>query len=140
VSTGPHERVTQTDPGPLPRLLLLATVLVGGQGCFFVGYAVLEIFHLSSSRVAMGITTSIFFAAYGGLLLACAYAFMRRDGWARSPAVLAQFITLLVAWSFRGGETTLIAVAAAGVAVVSLIGLFAPSTATALADRPSRPV
>lgn len=128
------------EPGSLPKALVLAAVLVAAQGCFFVGYAVLEIMHLSGNRVAMGVTTSIFFAAYGALLLACAFAFTRRDGWARSPAVLAQFITLLVAWSFRGGETTIVAVGAALIAGLALVGLFAPSTAAALADRPSRPV
>ncbi len=124
----------------LPRLLVIATFLVATQGCFFVAYAILEVLHISSNRVAMGVTTSIFFAAYGALLLASALAFSRRDGWARSPVVLAQFITLLVAWGFRGGETTMVAVVLGAIALVTLVGVFAPSSAEALADQSSRQV
>lgn len=140
MSTLAPDSTPGTNKDRLPRLLVGATLLVAAQGCFFVGYAVLEVFHISGNRIAMGVTTSIFFAAYGGLLLACAYAFTRRDGWARSPVVLAQFITLLVAWGFRGGETTVVAVVVAAIALLTLVGVFAPSSAEAMADNSSRQV
>jgi hypothetical protein len=121
----------------MPAPLLVSAVLVALQGFFFVGYAILEVLHLSGARLTMGLTTSAFFAAYGALLLAGAWAFTRGDGWARSPVVLAQIITVLVAWGFRGGETTVVAVTAAVIAIVSLAGIFHPASVSAFDADPS---
>ncbi|MGL5824251.1 MAG: hypothetical protein ACRCYU_05345 [Nocardioides sp.] len=52
----------------LPLPLLMSAVLVTGQGLFFVGCAVLELVHLSSARLVMGLTTCAFLVAYGGTL------------------------------------------------------------------------
>lgn len=109
-------------------LLRVASALVAVQGVFFVGYGCLEFWHISSARLTMGLTTGVFFAAYGALLLACSYAFTHRGGWARSPVVLTQGIAILVAWGFRGGDTTAIAGAVVVIAIVILIGVFAPSS------------
>ena len=62
----------------------------------------------------MGVTTAVFFAVYGAALLLCAWSVHRGQSWARSPIVLAQLIQLGLAWSFRGGDTTLVAVGARG--------------------------
>ena len=137
--SGP-DRPAELPLARLPKLLVMSAVLVAGQGLFFVAYALLELLHLSTSRLALGVTTSIFFATYGGLLLACAYAFTRTEAWARSPVVLAQFITLLVAWGFRGGATTVIAVGVATIALTTLVGVFAPASAEAMAENRSRQV
>jgi hypothetical protein len=54
--------------------------------------------------------------------------------------VLAQLIQLGLAWSFRGGGTTVIAVVIAVVAVVVLVGLLHPASVEALAeDRTDEP-
>jgi hypothetical protein len=106
------------------------------EGLLLLCYAALELVSVSSDRVAVALTTAVFFAAYGGLLLACAWAVNRGRSWGRSPIVLAQLIQLGVAWSFRGGETTLVAVAIAVVAVVVLAGMLAPSSIAALDERP----
>jgi hypothetical protein len=45
---------------------------------------------------------------------------------------MAQLIQLGVAWSFRGGDSTLVAVALAGVALVVLVGIFHPASLRAL--------
>ena len=111
-----------------PALLGVSAVLVALEGLFFIGYAGLEFWHLSSGRLTMGLTTGAFFVAYGVLLLACAYAFTHRGGWARSPVVLTQGIAILVAWGFRGGDTTIIALAVVAIAMVILVGVFAPSS------------
>ncbi len=119
---------------PNPAPLIAAASLVALEAVLLLGYAVLELVSVSSDRVALAVTTSLFFAAYGGLLLACARAITRGRSWGRSPIVLAQLIQLGVAWSFRGADTTLVAIALAVVAVVVLAGLLAPSSVDALSD------
>lgn len=117
-----------------PAPLVVAAVLVALEGLLLVGYAVLELVSVSSDRVAVAVTTALFFAAYGGLLLAAAWSITHGRSWARSPIVLAQLIQLGVAWSFRGGDTTAVAAVMAVVAVLVLGGLFAPASLEALAD------
>jgi hypothetical protein len=114
--------------------LIVAASLVTVEGLLLLVFAVLELASLDADRVAMGATTSIFFVLYGAGLLLCAWSLVRGSSWARSPVVLTQLIGLGVAWSFRGGETTIVAVAIAVVAVVVLIGLFHPASLAALAD------
>jgi hypothetical protein len=120
---------------PNPAPLVVAASLVAVEGLLLLGYAVLELASISSDRVAVALTTSVFFAAYGALLLAAAWAVTHGRSWARSPIVLAQLIQLGVAWSFRGGDTTAAAVAMAVVAVVVLAGMLVPSSLDALGDR-----
>lgn len=96
--------------------------------------AVVELATLSTTRLTMGVTTAVFFLAYGAALLGCALLLTRRVTWARSPAVLAQLIQLGLAWSFRGDPTTWVAVGLAVVAVVVLAGLFHPGSLDALAE------
>jgi hypothetical protein len=117
-----------------PAPLVVAASLVAVEGLLLLGYAVLEAFSISSDRVAVGVTTALFFAVYGGLLLLCAWSVTGGHSWARSPIVLAQLIQLGLAWSFRGGETTAVVVAIAVVALIVLVGLLMPASVEALAD------
>jgi hypothetical protein len=110
----------------------VAASLVAVEGLLLLGYAVLELFNVSSDRVAVGVTTTVFFAAYGVLLLVCTRAVLRGGSWARSPIVLAQLIQLGLAWSFRGGETTAVAIGIAVVAIVVLVGILNPASIDAL--------
>ena len=122
-----------------PAPLVVAASLVAVEGLLLLGYAVLELASTSSDRVAVAVTTAVFFAAYGGLLLAAAWAVTHGRSWARSPIVLAQLIQLGVAWSFRGGGTTVAAAVLALVAVLVLVGLLVPSSIAALDEREVRP-
>jgi uncharacterized membrane protein len=121
-----------------PAPLLLAASLTVLEGVVLLAYAVLEAVNVSADRAAVGVTTSVFFAGYGGVLVLCAWSVTRGHSWARSPIVLAQLIQLGVAWSFRGGGTTLLAVAIAAIAVLVLVGLLSPPSVAALADRDDR--
>ena len=123
---------SQTKPAPLA----VAASLVAVEGGLLLLLAVLEAANLSSDRVTMGATTSLFFGGYAVALLGCALALIRGHSWARSPIVLAQLIQLGVAWSFRGGTTTLVAVALVVVAVVVVAGLLHPASVEALSDDP----
>ena len=120
-----------------PRPLLLAAVVAGLEALALIVLGVLELANLSSVRLAMGVTTTIFFMGYGVALGACAWALTRLAGWSRAPVVLAQLIQLGVAWSFRGGETTPVAVVLAILAVVVLVGIFHPASTAALVDDPT---
>jgi hypothetical protein len=119
---------------PRPATLTAAVVLVALEALVLVVLAVLELFSLRADRLTMGVTTAVFFLVYAAALLLCAWGLLRLVSWARSPVVLAQLIQLGVAWSFRGGDTTVVAVVIALVAVVVLIGLFVPSSLAALSD------
>lgn len=117
-------------PAPLVVALSLAAV----QGLLLVGYAVLELANTASTRLAVGLTTSAFFAMYGVGLLACAWALHRGRSWARSPVVLTQLIAFGIAWSFRGEGTTGVAAALFAVGVVVLVGVLHPRSIEHLAE------
>jgi len=124
------------EPSHIPPPLTVAASLVAVEGAMVVLLALIETGNLDTSRLAMGLTTAVFFAVYGGGLLLCAWQLTRRASWARSPVVLAQLIQLGLAWNFRGGETTWIAVGLAAVALIVVAGIFHPDSLTALADDP----
>ena len=111
---------------------MVAASIVAVEGLLLAGYGVLEAAAISTGRVTMGATTAIFFLAYGGGLVACAWGLWRLRSWARGPVILAQLIQLGVAWSFRGGDTTLIAVALAVAALVVAVGVLHPASTQAL--------
>jgi len=128
-TSGGPARTTRT-PGPL----LAAAALVGAEGLALAGYGLAQLTALTASRATMGVTTTVFFVGYGVGLCACAWALRRRVSWARAPVVLAQLIQLGVAWSFRGGSTTPVAVLTAVLALLVLAGIFHPASLAALAD------
>ena len=104
-----------TRPGPaarrVPTPLVLATGLALSRRWCWSLFGIAEVCWLSeTSRPTMGITTSLFFVVYGVGLGWCAWQLRRLESWARAPIVLAQLIQLGVAWSFRGGSTTAVAV------------------------------
>jgi len=122
----------QDNPAPL----VVAASLVAVEGGLMLMFALMEMGSLASERLTMGVTTAVFFAVYGIGLLVCTWQVTRGNAWARSPIVLAQLIQLGVAWSFRGGETTWVAICLAVVAVIVLAGLLHPQSIDALHDEP----
>ena len=130
--------MAQTPPINAPAPLVVAASLTAVEGLVVGIFGVLELASLSSGRVTMGLTTAVFFAAYAVGLVWCAWSLTRLLPWARSPVVLAQLIQLGLAWNFRGGSTTPIAIGLAVVALLVLAGLFHPASMKAL-DRSSSP-
>ena len=120
------------DRAPAP--LVVAASLVAVEAILLVLQGFAELVVLSGERVAMGVTTAGFFLVYGAGLAFCAWTVTRLRSWARAPIVVAQLIQLAVAWSFRGGSTTPVAVALALAAVLVLVGIFHPASIDALAD------
>ena len=123
--------------GP-PAPLVVAASLVAVEGGLLLLLAVLELGSLTSERASMAVTVTVFFLLYGAGLLLCARAVARGRSWARSPIVLAQLIQLGVAWNYRDGATTGLAVGLAVVAVVVVAGLLHPASVEALAEHPDR--
>ena len=121
----------RTQPSPL----VVAASLVAVEGALLLAYGVLEAASVHSDRVAMGVTTALFFAALGAVLMACAWLVVRGRAWARSPIIVAQVMFLGLAWSFLGGATTWVSVVLALVAVVVLVGLLHPASVDALTER-----
>jgi hypothetical protein len=128
----PADRSDRTRRVTAPPFLVVAVALVGAEAVALGLLGVVELGVLSSSRAVMGLTTALFFLAYGGGLGACAWQLLRLRSWARAPVVLAQLIQLPVAWGFRGGATTLVAALLAVAAVLVLVGVFHPSSIAAI--------
>jgi len=125
--------VVETDERHRPGALLGAAVLVGLEGLALAVLGVLELANLHSNRVALAVTTAVFFLALGAGLGACARGLAQVRTWARGPVVAVQLITLLLAISFWGGDTRPVAVTLALVSVLTLVGVLNPVSTRALA-------
>jgi hypothetical protein len=133
--TEPSDAGTPARPGSLPGALSLAAVLVFVQGLGLLVLAVVGLVDLNSARRGVGVSVAAFFALYGGLLLACAWALTRRRGWARGPVLITQLIQLGIAWNAR--ENLLLAVPLALAAVLVVAVMVQPATIDALQPGPS---
>lgn len=117
-----------------PPALIVGASLAAVEALVLVGYGVAELASVAGGRIAVALTTGVFFALYGGFLGWCAYALYRLHSWARSPVVLAQLIQIGVALSFWGGATKPVAITLIAVAVVTLVGVLHPASVDALAE------
>lgn len=117
-----------------PRSLLLAAALVSAQGLVSAGFGVLEAFHTTSARATMGVTTSLFFVVFGAALVLCAWGLSRSSTWARGPVLIAQLISLGLAWNFRDGDTLPASIGLAVPAVAVLVAMLRPESIAALDD------
>jgi len=115
-----------------PAPLVAAASLAAVEGLVIGVYGLLELFSVTPGRVTMGVTTAVFFVAYGALLVFCGWQLIRRTAWARGPVLLAQLIQLGLAWNFRDGDTLPVAIGLALVSVVVFAGLFHPASMRAL--------
>jgi uncharacterized membrane protein (DUF2068 family) len=119
-------------PHGAPPPLVTAAGLTLVEGLLTVMYGVSEAVHVTAERLVMGVTTSVFFMAYGAAMMLCAWGLTRLRTWARGPVLLAQLIWLGLAWNFRDGGTWPVAVALAVPAALVLVGMLVPSSVEAL--------
>ena len=124
---------------PIPAPITVSASLAALEGAALLIYGILELFNISGGRAVMGLTTSLFFAVYGAGLLWAAWAMRGGASSARSPIVFTQLLMLGLAWSFRGGETTQVAIVLAVVAVVVLAGSLHPASVSYLVEEDSHP-
>jgi hypothetical protein len=106
--------------------IVVAAALLALEAIIALGYAVLEIGQVRMSRAAVGVGVTIMMAALGLLLIAVARGVFLGKRWSRGPAVATQLILLPIAWSFRGGSTTWVAVVLAVLAIAVLVGVLHP--------------
>ncbi|MET3960779.1 hypothetical protein ABIE44_000713 [Marmoricola sp. OAE513] len=126
------EAETSPDPRQAPVPLRVAAAVVALEGVFAVVFGAVEAFATTSERAVMGATTSLFFVAFGAGIVLCAWGLSKVRSWARGPVMLAQLMSLGLAWNFRGGETWWISVVLAVPAVIGLVGMLHPETVAAL--------
>lgn len=124
---------SETSPSAPPPLVTAASV-TAVEGLVLLALAALEMASLTGGRLTMGLTTAVFFAAFGVLLMACGWLITRGHTWTRGPILLAQLMGLGLAWNLRGGETTLVSVAIAVVALIVIAGMLHPASLAALND------
>lgn len=103
---------------------------MGVQGLVLVLLAVLEAASADADRASLAVSTSVFFAGYGVVLLVGAVGLLRRSTWARGPMLLTQLIMLGIAWSLR--DQTAVAVMMALVAALAIAGVVHPDSIAAL--------
>ena len=108
------------------------------EGILVGAFGLAEALNLDSDRLVMGVTTGVFFLAYGLGLVLCAWGMNKVRPWARGPVLLAQLIWLGLAWNFREGDTLPVAVGLAVLAVLVLAGLLHPRSIDALEQAADR--
>ena len=117
-----------------PPQLTLAAGLAALEGLVALGFGVAEIFQVQLLRAVVGIGVAITMVGFAVLLLAAARALLGLHRWARAPVVVVQLIMLPVGWSFRGGQTTWVAVVMIIVALLTLVTVLHPASTRALVD------
>lgn len=129
--TSPSPSRVPSGPHGAPAPLVVAASVAALEGVLLAGYGLVLFTSVDKQRLAMGVTTPLFFLLYGAGLVYCAWSLSRLHSWARAPMVLAQLIQLGVAWSFRGGLTGVAVILTVAAAVV-LLGVFHPASLDAL--------
>jgi hypothetical protein len=112
--------------------------VVAAEGLVLIVLGIAEAFTIHGSRLVLGLTTAAFFVGYGAGLGFVARGLSRASTWSRGPAVFAQLIQILVAYSFWGGSTTAVAIALAVAALGVLACVFQKVSTEALADDPTK--
>lgn len=115
-----------------PAPLVVAAGVVAVEGLFAVVFGAAEALSITAERAVMGVTTALFFVAFGVGVLWCAWGLSKVRSWARGPVMLTQLMALGLAWNFRGGETAWISVVLLVPAVIGLVAMLHPRTIEAL--------
>jgi hypothetical protein len=119
-------------PRPRPPQLVAAAALAALEGLVALAFGVTEIFQVRLFRAVVGVGVAAFMIGFAVLLFAAAYGLLRVRRWARAPVVVVQLIMVPVGWSFRGGQTTGVAVAMIAVALLTLVLILHPRSTRAL--------
>lgn len=115
---------------PLPLKIAALGVLIEAVAALV--YAVLDVFHVTSGRLELGLTAAGFFMAYAIALGWCAWGLFHARRGARGPVLFSELALLGLAWNaFHAGRALLPALMVLG-ALVVLVGLLHPAAIAAL--------
>jgi hypothetical protein len=120
----------------LPFALRIAAALVTLEAAALLALAAVELGSVDYDRLALGVTTTLFFVLYAVALGACAYGLWQGRRWSRGPVVLTELIALGIAWSFYGGSTLWVTVVLGSVSIATLVCVFLPASTAALTSPP----
>ncbi|TDO52278.1 hypothetical protein EV643_102115 [Kribbella sp. VKM Ac-2527] len=129
---------TDSESAVVPRPLKLAAGVVAAEGVVVAALGIAEAFTIDSSRLVLGLTTTVFLLAYGGGLLVVARGLTRASTWSRGPTVFSQLMQLLIAWSFWGGSTKWVTIVLAVAALAVLVAVYQKASMDALRDDPTK--
>lgn len=115
----------------VPAPLRVAAGLVFVEGLLTLGFGVAEATQTSSDRLAMGVSSAVFFVVCGVALGACSWGLYQARSWSRGPVLLAQLVLLGLAWGVRHSSLAL-TVGAVVPAVIVLAGLLHPQSIDAV--------
>ena len=119
-------------PQSASATLRVAVCLVGGEALALFGLAAAELLSVEGSRVGLGVTTAVFFAACGAGLGLSGAGLWRLRTWSRGPVVVAQLLVLGVSWSTR--SLPVLAVLLATWALAVLVLVLRPATTDELSE------
>ncbi|MEA5154686.1 hypothetical protein [Raineyella sp.] len=123
-----------------PGTLCAAAVLLVLQTVGFAGFGLFEFGQLQAGRVMTGVITAVLLVAWGLVLLLGAYALLAGRVFARGPVLAAELIQIPTAWSFRGGQTTWVALALGISSLLVIVLVLLPaSTRHLVGPRPAQP-
>jgi hypothetical protein len=126
----------QTRQPDLPLALRIAAALVALEAAALLALAAVELVAVDHDRLALGVTTTLFFVLYAVALGACAYGLWQGRRWSRGPVVLTELIALGIAWSFYGGSTLWVTVVLGSVSIGTLVCVLLPASTAALTSPP----
>jgi len=115
-----------------PPQLTAAAALVALEALVALGFGIAEIGQVRLFRAVVGVGVALFMVGFALVLGAAARGLLHLRRWARGPIVAVQLIMLPVGWSFRGGQTTEVAVAMVVVALATLVLVLHPRSTAAL--------
>lgn len=118
----------------MPTPLKVALGVVAVEAVAFMVVGLLELFALDPKRPEVALTTGIFFLAYAAFLGFFTWRLARLESWARAPIVMGQLIQIPVALSYWGGGTKPVTVALLACSLVTLGGIFHPSSIKAIEE------
>ncbi|MFE6645358.1 hypothetical protein ACFVJS_02265 [Nocardioides sp. NPDC057772] len=119
-----------------PWTLLLTVIAAGVEAAAMLLWGALEFVRIpDAASLTTAVAGGMFFLLCAAGIGWCAFMIWRLESWSRAPLVLVQLIVLGLAWNLR--EDLAISGGLALVALVALVGIFAPPSIAALEERQS---
>lgn len=113
----------------------MAGLVVAIQASALLVLTIAELWAIDSRRVGLGVSTAVFFGAFGLLLLAAAAQILRGRSWARGFLVFSQLLAVVLSFNFRD-DAWWLPLGLGGSAVLALGCLLSRPVSAALNDHP----